>query len=146
MLQRKTTDIHRSIRLHEKWNKISSSVCRNSLWSIQQMNKQTNKQHEDEECLCSGAKTSSSLSIGKDKGRKKEKKKLEVKYCASPKKHSLESQLTWLSSPGCGSFWFLEIAKISISSLKGKLLCLSNFPGHYLYITSSYPKTVRVLI
>lgn len=43
------------------------------------MNKQTNKQHEDEECLCSGAKTSSSLSIGKDKGRKKEKKEKKIR-------------------------------------------------------------------
>lgn len=75
--------------------------------------------------------TTISLSIGKDKGRKKEKKETEVKHCAHPKKYSLESQLTWLSSPGCGSFWFLEIAKISISSLKGKL-CLHNFLGHYL--------------
>lgn len=57
-------------------------------------------------------------------------KKLEVKHYACPKNHNSESQLTWLSSPGCGSFWFLEIAKISISSLKGELN-LQNFLRHY---------------
>lgn len=79
-----------------------------------------------------------SLHIGKDKGRKNEeknRKKLEVKHYAYPKKHNSESQLTWLSSPGCGSFWFLEIAKISISSLKGEL-CLHYFLRHY-HIKSS---------
>lgn len=48
-------------------------------------------------------------------------KKLGVEHYVYPEKHNSESHLTWLSSPGCGSFWFLEIAKISISSLKGDL-------------------------
>lgn len=77
---------------------------------------------------------------GESKNKQKNGIKLEVKHYAYPKKRISETQLTWLSSPGCGSFWFLEIAKISISSLKGEL-SLNNFLRHsHIKSSQNYPE------